>query len=803
MRRSPLAFLLVCAAFAGACSFRDDDVAPKVAQTTSALSTAPAATQLLVLDGGRLFGVAAQGGAAGALTADDWTGARAIASVKGVAYAVEGATLYRIDPISGARTALGSPAWEGTSLLASYDGWLYAIQGAGLYRINPTDGTWVRVGTGDWTGTSSLTGDTVDDLYLYAVQGPELYRIDFYSGMWTRIGSGDWTGTNVLAGYQGNLYAVQGPGLWRVNVQDGTWARVGTKDWTGTVALASDTHRLYAIQGGALFAIDPISGAATQLDSNDWSAASGMTVTTAAKPHKSVVISATGITGAITALLGNTYLRLDQTGNPSNALQVTARHQVCSPASSSAIAACRAKCPDEADGDPNLLKACYEKCSALQVCNEVCDTHATSDYVLFSDALKSATLELCIAPGAQCPPNKTCTTPAETCPACTVGDMASVVEDIDVSAYMPVPTFKTVVASNPMSCMLQTFGIAITATADNVAQSMGLNDYHLDIAGFSSDPTLVCTIGINPTITDPHFIFDMTPIVKNHHPSLSITANFTGHVDYAFDWIYDLDNTLSSQVRGMIADQITKNQATLDKEFEAYLLKEIGLITGDTQIDDWIDVHVDSDGIHVEYTPSCVDGICSCTADCGAKTCGTDQHCGNEVCGTCGAGLQCDDGAGTCVCAPQCDGKTCGPDGCGGTCGDCGAGAECLASGTCCTPKCDGKTCGDDGCGGTCGTCNAPDVCNATGNCECIPRYFCDGACGTVLDGCGGTLACGGCAAGLTCSHNRCTTCVPSCAGKRCGAPNGCGGLCAGSCAKAGYYCTDDGQGDYYCSRGF
>src|SRR5690242_9226103 len=109
--------LLVCAAFAGACSFRDDDVAPKVAQTASAVTTSPAATQLLVLDGGRLFGVAAQGGAAGALTADDWTGARAIASVNGVAYAVEGATLYRIDPISGARTALGSPAWAGTSLL--------------------------------------------------------------------------------------------------------------------------------------------------------------------------------------------------------------------------------------------------------------------------------------------------------------------------------------------------------------------------------------------------------------------------------------------------------------------------------------------------------------------------------------------------------------------------------------------------------------------------------------------------------------------------------------------------------------
>lgn len=794
MRRTTLGLHASLAiALAGACSYQSD-VEPKVAETTAALTTsAPAATQLLVLDGGQLFGVAAENGSGATLGSDDWSGARAIASVNGVAYAVFGASLYRIDPITGTRTALGSPAWIGTSLMTSYDGYLYAIQGAGLYRINPTDGSWTRVGTGDWTGTSSLTGDTVDDLYLYAVQGPELYRIDFYTGSWARIGTGNWTGTNVLAGYRGDLYAVQGSGLWRVNVHDGTWARVGTKDWSGTTALASDTHRLYGIQGGALFAIDPISGDASPLDTLDWSAATAMTVTTAAKQTNTVILSDTGVKGALRAVLGGTYLRLDQTGDPSHALQITSRHQVCVPASSGAIAACRAKCVTDVGGDPDALKACYAGCTALQVCSEVCDTHSTPDYILFSDALKMEAKKQCTAPG-------------DSCPACTVGDETSAVEDLDVSDYMPVPTFQTVVASDPLSCMLQTVGIAIAPDPDNIEQSMTLNDYHLDIAGFTSDPTLVCTNGINPTVTDPHFIFDITPLARNHHPTASITANFSGHVDYAFDWIYDLDNTLRSRVSGMINSQIAKHQAMIDQEFETYLLEEIRIATNDSklEIDDWVDVHVEDDGIHITYTPSCVDNICSCTPDCGAKTCGTDQHCGDEVCGTCGGGLECDDGAGTCVCAPKCDGKTCGDDGCGGTCGDCSSGEVCLGAGTCCTPNCNGKTCGDDGCGGSCGTCGTGDVCNSTGNCECVPRYFCNGECGAVPNGCGGTLSCGGCAAGKTCQANHCTTCVPSCTGKRCGASNGCGGYCAsGSCAKAGYACTDDGQGDYYCARDF
>ncbi len=102
-----------------------------------------------------------------------------------------------------------------------------------------------------------------------------------------------------------------------------------------------------------------------------------------------------------------------------------------------------------------------------------------------------------------------------------------------------------------------------------------------------------------------------------------------------------------------------------------------------------------------------------------------------------------------------------------------------------------GKDCGtvSDGCGGTldCGTCGPGQVC--TSNVCCTPTTC--GAlgkdCGTVSDGCGGTLTCGTCGTGQVCASNLCctpTTC--GALGKNCGTiPDGCGGtLTCGACGS-------------------
>jgi hypothetical protein len=83
------------------------------------------------------------------------------------------------------------------------------------------------------------------------------------------------------------------------------------------------------------------------------------------------------------------------------------------------------------------------------------------------------------------------------------------------------------------------------------------------------------------------------------------------------------------------------------------------------------------------------------------------------------------------------------------------------------------------------------------GDCPCLPARCPAGACGTLDDGCGGTLDCGGCSAGQSCLDNVCLVeCQPrSCAGAgaQCGLiSDGCGGqidcgICdAGACGGAG-----------------
>jgi endo-1,4-beta-D-glucanase Y len=86
-----------------------------------------------------------------------------------------------------------------------------------------------------------------------------------------------------------------------------------------------------------------------------------------------------------------------------------------------------------------------------------------------------------------------------------------------------------------------------------------------------------------------------------------------------------------------------------------------------------------------------------------------------------------------------------------------------ITTGGSCTPTtCAalGKNCGSvsDGCGGTlsCGSCTSPQTCGGAGTpnvCGCAPATCASLGknCGSVADGCGGTLSCGSCTSPLTC----------------------------------------------------
>jgi hypothetical protein len=74
-----------------------------------------------------------------------------------------------------------------------------------------------------------------------------------------------------------------------------------------------------------------------------------------------------------------------------------------------------------------------------------------------------------------------------------------------------------------------------------------------------------------------------------------------------------------------------------------------------------------------------------------------------------------------------------------------------------------GANCGTipDGCGGTinCGSCSSPQTCGGGGvanQCGCTPNAVCTNRCANIPDGCGGLVNCGGCAGGMSCISTFC-----------------------------------------------
>jgi hypothetical protein len=195
-----------------------------------------------------------------------------------------------------------------------------------------------------------------------------------------------------------------------------------------------------------------------------------------------------------------------------------------------------------------------------------------------------------------------------------------------------------------------------------------------------------------------------------------------------------------------------------------------------------------------------VQPICSGTTVTGCRKC----SCGDDG-NACGGSTSVCETSKTNVLFGGCEQCTSADNTCGG--GTCQQSSTPSQDDICtnCTPltSCPaGDNCGtvSDGCGGTlsCGTCAAPQTCGGGAPgipnvCGCTPKSTCAaGDCGNVPDGCGGTLSCGGCTPPQTCgggpsgNPNQCgctpiTTC-PS--GFQCGGvPDGCGGiLSCGGC---------------------
>ncbi len=159
-------------------------------------------------------------------------------------------------------------------------------------------------------------------------------------------------------------------------------------------------------------------------------------------------------------------------------------------------------------------------------------------------------------------------------------------------------------------------------------------------------------------------------------------------------------------------------------------------------------IHVDAPMIHIDAPVVHPDAVC--LPDCNGKACGSNDGC-NGICqtGTCGEGSFCV--AGSCTC----DASSC---------------AGCCSNGACLLGM-DHGACGQGGV--ACAVCSNDTTCtpNGCGQCGGSDEICCFG------DDCSAPLSCGGGGMDGVCG------CIPSCPQNGvCGASDGCGGNCAGTC---------------------
>jgi len=106
---------------------------------------------------------------------------------------------------------------------------------------------------------------------------------------------------------------------------------------------------------------------------------------------------------------------------------------------------------------------------------------------------------------------------------------------------------------------------------------------------------------------------------------------------------------------------------------------------------------------------------------------------------------------------------------------------------------------GDGCCPAGCTSANDSD-------CACVPKTCAElgATCGSVSNGCGGTLNCGGCAGSATCQNSQCVAGLNSPIGGPCASNNDCAGdtVCMNNGDFPGGFCTQACQNDFGCESG-
>ena len=247
------------------------------------------------------------------------------------------------------------------------------------------------------------------------------------------------------------------------------------------------------------------------------------------KPVHQFTITPGDLSTTLRLLLGDLWLQLDQTNDPSHTQNITSNYIACTPLTTAEKAACLTDCRNQFAGNPDMYKMCVAKCNSLQDCNKQCGLHATADFLQFGGVVKQFF-------------QKTCNVTTDSCPRCTPGSKVPAVDDYDASNLVPSPIFTKNIGIGDISCTLTRFAIDLGVSKTPGYDGSVTLDFsptqgiHLNIKAQADSPTMKChgALSVDATLQNPYFDIFFKPSFSKHRVSWAVSASFHAHVDYPF-----------------------------------------------------------------------------------------------------------------------------------------------------------------------------------------------------------------------------------------------------------------------------
>jgi hypothetical protein len=187
------------------------------------------------------------------ITADTWSGSKALGQLDGRLYLVHDSQLYQMDR-DGAYLPLGAADLDGDVTLATAGSRLIINHDGELTAVDVLTGERTPLNAPTFSGVTPMAGD---DEALYVADQGDVYRVDPTNGSAFGLGNQSWPNVTSVTAFDANVYVISEQRLWRIPAsQNAGREPVGDDEWSPASTMTNLNGKLYITSYGRLYEVD-------------------------------------------------------------------------------------------------------------------------------------------------------------------------------------------------------------------------------------------------------------------------------------------------------------------------------------------------------------------------------------------------------------------------------------------------------------------------------------------------------------------------------------------------------------------